>query len=145
MHYDNNSNNTDEYKESSGSRLVVEASPLWGHTEAFKRAVILGLICDDNDSSNSEYNTIVISSEISFTNITQHKGKAGHVVCNESSKDLAIAAALEAGLFGLMLPDRTAYATQHRVVRGGGTVRSRLQQKIKRRRKKTRRIKIIRS
>ena len=131
---DNNSNNTDEYKESSGSRLVVEASPLWGHTEAFKRAVILGLICDNNDSSNSEYNTIVISSEIAFTNLTQHKGKAGHVVCNESSKDLAIAAALEAGLFGLMLPDRTAYATQHRVVRGGGTVRSRLQQKIKRRR-----------
>jgi len=131
---DNNSNNTDEYKESSGSRLVVEASPLWGHTEAFKRAVILGLICDNNDSSNSEYNTIVISSEIEFTNVTQHKGKAGHVVCNESSKDLAIAAALEAGLFGLMLPDRTAYATQHRVVRGGGTVRSRLQQRIKRRR-----------
>lgn len=134
---DDKSNNTDEesrgIKSKEANRLVVEASPLFVHTEAFKRAVILGLICDDNDSSNNN-DKLVISSEISFRNVTKHKGKAGHVVCNESSKDLAIAAALEAGLFGLMLPDRTAYTTQHRVVRGGGTVRSRLQQKVKRRR-----------
>ena len=146
---DDNSNNTDEDEESSGikceeanrggdnnDRLVVEASPLWEHTEAFKRAVVLGLICDDNDSSNKcNDNSIVTSSEIyALKNVTRHKGKAGHVVCNESSKDLAIAAALEAGLFGLMLPDGTSHATQHRAVRGGGTVRSRLQQRIKRRR-----------
>eukprot|EP00585_Thalassiosira_rotula_P008764 CAMPEP_0196138236 /NCGR_PEP_ID=MMETSP0910-20130528/5941_1 /TAXON_ID=49265 /ORGANISM="Thalassiosira rotula, Strain GSO102" /LENGTH=755 /DNA_ID=CAMNT_0041398815 /DNA_START=27 /DNA_END=2294 /DNA_ORIENTATION=+ len=99
---------------------LVEASPLWEHTEAFRRAVILGLLFDYDDTNNCDSDNNSIFSEITNDedNTINFRG--------ESEEDLAIAAAVEAGL---LTPSSSTLginggATRHRRhhrVRGGET------------------------
>ena len=96
---------------------IIEASPLWEHTEAFRRAVILGLVFDED---NYEY----VSNSI-FSDVITIEGKPINVRGGSEDDDLVIAAAVEAGL---LLPSSTRggggggtnnVGSSHRV-RGGG-------------------------
>mmetsp|Transcript_29592 Transcript_29592/g.62761 ORF Transcript_29592/g.62761 Transcript_29592/m.62761 type:complete len:714 (+) Transcript_29592:229-2370(+) len=86
---------------------IAEASPLWEHTEAFRRAVILGLIFEDASSDDGISNTL-------FSDITRNEGTSMDVR-GGSDEDFAIAAAVEAGL---LLPSSTRGGMSDRV-RGG--------------------------
>lgn len=77
-----------ESNDEDGDKSIVEASPLWEHTEAFRRAVILGLIFEDNSDSTS--NAI-------FSDIVRYEGNSINVR-GGSGEDLAIHAAVETGL-----------------------------------------------
>ena len=96
--------------------IIIEASPLWEHTEAFRRAVILGLVFDED---NYEY----VSNSI-FSDVITIEGKPINVRGGSEDDDLVIAAAVEAGL---LLPSSTRgggkgtnnVGSSHRV-RGGG-------------------------
>jgi len=94
---------------------IIEASPLWEHTEAFRRAVILGLILDEDSDS--------ISNSI-FSDIVKYEGKPINVR-GGSEEDLAIAAAVDAGL---LLPNSARsgdFGARHRVRGGGSSLRAR--------------------
>lgn len=90
-------------------RPTIEASPLWEHTEAFRRAVLLGSMTDDDISSNSI-----------FSDVTKSEG-ASINVRGGSEEDLAIAAAVEAGL---LIP-----SAGESFARGGGVLNTKSFQK----------------
>lgn len=71
---------------------AMEASPLWDHTEAFRRAIMLGLLSNGDDADDD-------TSNIMFSDITwNYEGKHINVRGRSEEEDLAIAAAVEAGL-----------------------------------------------
>ena len=69
-----------------GEHEIVDVSPLWEHTEAFRYAVILGLVSDDNDDTKSP----------TFSNIIRHDALRGG---SDSDKDLLFAAVADGGLY----------------------------------------------
>ncbi|KAL3764286.1 hypothetical protein ACHAWU_004098 [Discostella pseudostelligera] len=133
-------NKHDEDSSSNETMLVTEEeiiSPLWEHTEAFRRAAILGLIFDelvedDNNTIGNKSKSTSTSSSVAkmFTDIIRVEGKKYMHVRggqedddygehdNESHEDLAMAVAVEAGLLSPPPPGSTTR------VRGGGGVSS---------------------
>ncbi|KAL7534743.1 hypothetical protein ACHAXR_006055 [Thalassiosira sp. AJA248-18] len=100
-------------EEVEADRTIIEASPLWEHTEAFRRAVILGLIFEDSPDDDS----ILLSNNI-FSDIVRNEGRPINIR-GGSEGDLAIAAAVEAGLL-LSSSTRGGSLSRHRVRGGGG-------------------------
>ena len=103
--------NMEEKKDIDDDKRIIDASPLWEHTEAFRKAVILGLLFDSSDITSSVDNSL-------FSNIVHYEGKSSSLISSElrggsddDDDDFAITAAIEAGL---LVP------TQSKVARGGG-------------------------
>ncbi len=83
----------DDDKDEEEEGRMINVSPLWEHTEAFRYAAILGLVFDDsslyNDNDNDTKSCI-------FSNVVRNdllRGGSG-----SSDEDLVIAAAVEASL-----------------------------------------------
>ena len=110
-------------EEDDTERIMIEPSPLWEHTEAFRRAVILGLIFDDDDDLTSTSSYYTSCDDSIFSNIIRKEAKSinnNHVRGgNSDDDDYAIAAVVEAGL---LLPSGggSSLSVRHRVSRGGG-------------------------
>ncbi len=117
-------------KEEEEEVIVRMISPLWEHTEAFRRAAILGLVFDDllvddnnnNNNVKSKSTSSVGGAKLMFADVVQVDGKkfrnarGGDENDTESHDDLAMAVAVEAGLLSPPPPPSGSTAR----VRGGG-------------------------
>mmetsp|Transcript_11652 Transcript_11652/g.27384 ORF Transcript_11652/g.27384 Transcript_11652/m.27384 type:complete len:696 (+) Transcript_11652:410-2497(+) len=94
---------------------VVDASPLWEHTEAFRRAVLLGLTMPEDDGGGRSLFSHVSRSEV------RHSAGIG---CDDEGASLA-AAAVESGLIipsargGSSVVGRSASKSSMRLQRNG--------------------------
>jgi len=99
---------------------IIEASPLWEHTEAFRRAVILGLIFDNDNISNSD----VSDSGSIFSNIIRNDKEKSINNVRGSSNDNSVD---DLAAAGLIIPNSTRDIVERgrrsfsprRLVRGG--------------------------